>query len=127
MLLILLLHNQFCRRSASNVEAALQTFFQGMYILAPPSKPSPDEVCVVSLQKVHDSGASSETSGDGDGTKASGVFLTCIPGHSANTNARNTDGVFELCDKPFIPQTPVPTLANVKFPQGFGRGGSMPE
>ena len=46
----------------------MQTFCRGMYILAPTSKPRSREVCVVSLQKIHDSGASSETTGDGDGT-----------------------------------------------------------
>ena len=83
-----------------------------MWILAPPSKPRRDEVSVVSLQKIHDSGASFESIGDGDGTTASGVFITCIPGYSATTNARNTDGKFKVVDS-FIPQTPVPTLANV--------------
>jgi len=116
---------QFCRRSASFVEAALQTFFKGMYILASTSKPRSREVCVISLQKVHDSGASSETIGDGDGTTANGVFITCIPGHSATTNVRNTDGKFKVIDS-FIPQTPV-TFPNAKVPQGFGRGGTKPE
>ena len=97
-----------------------------MYILAPRNKPHSREVCVVSLQKIHDSGASSETIGDGDGTKASGVFITCIPGHAATTNARNTDGKFKIIDS-FMPQTPVPTFPNAKVPQGFGRGGTKPE
>jgi len=97
-----------------------------MYILAPRNKPRSREVCVVSLQKIHDSGASSETIGDGDGTQANGVFITCIPSHSATTNVRNTDGTFKVIDS-FIPRAPVPTFANVKVPQGFGRGGTKPE
>ena len=98
-----------------------------MYILAPVSKPRFNEVCVVSLQKVHDSGASSETSGDGDGTKANGVFLTCIPRHSINTTAVH-GGAFELSNKVnFVPDTPAPVFDNVQVPQGFGRGGTKPE
>jgi len=93
-----------------------------MYILAPTSKPHSRQVCVVSLQKLHDAGASSETVGDGDCTRANGVFITCIPGHSA-TNVRNTYGKFKVIDS-FIPQTPVPTIPNAKVPQGFGRGGT---
>ena len=111
--------------SASNVESSMQTFFRGMDILASTSKPRSREVCVVSLQKIHDSG-SSETAGDGNRTSANGVFLTCIPGHSVDTNAMNINGIFKVIDS-FIPQTPVPTFPNVKVLQGFGRGGTMPE
>ena len=98
-----------------------------MDILAPIYKPHSREVCVVSLQTVHDSGSSSETAGDGNGTTANGVFITCIPGYSANTRAAH-GGVFKLSNKVnFVPETPVSTFANVKRPQGFGRGGTMPK
>jgi len=98
-----------------------------MYILAPRNKLHSREVCVVSLQKVHDNGASSETSGDGDGTQANGVFLTCIPGHSVKTKAVY-GGEFELSNKVnFVPETPAPVFDNVQIPQGFGRGGKLPE
>ena len=97
-----------------------------MYILAPTSKPHSREVCLVSLQKVHDMGASSETAGDGNGTQANGVFITCIPGHSASTRVVH-GGLFELSNNvDFVPETPVPTFDNVQVPQGFGHGGSMP-
>ena len=96
-----------------------------MYILASTSKPRSREVCVVSLQKIHDSGSSEDAKGDGDGTQANGVFITCIPGYSATTNARNIDGKFKLSNTVnFVPETPVSTFENVQVPQGFGRGGT---
>ena len=98
-----------------------------MDVLAPKSKPHSREVCVVSLQTAHDAGASRETVGDGDGTTANGVFITCIPGHSANTRAVH-GGAFELSNKVnFVPETPAPVFDNVQVPQGFGRGGTLPE
>ena len=77
-------------------------------------------------QKIHDNGSSSETTGDGDGTRANGVFITCIPGYSATTNVKNTDGRFKVIDS-FIPQTPVPVSDSLQVPQGFGYGGTVPE
>ena len=95
-----------------------------MYKLAPRNTPRSDEVCVVSLQRQHDSGSSEEWGG----TQARGVFLTCIPGHSANVDVMLHEGEFELSNKVhFVPETPAPVFENVQVPQGFGRGGTLPK